>query len=299
MEVYPSKEFKRKWNRRKTFSCLENLEKKTYLVRHRERHRDIDGAVYWSSLLLVPWRDFEREGARTFSDSQWLCDTQRGSNKPRFPFCVDSNNSLLYVRAIQGHSGGDLIDHDLLNHVATPPRWKEYLCSVGSSFTVNSTLQARVIAGGKDTKRRATDGLLHTSRPRRWWNWRRIRCLWKTQDKGLQFWQTRSHAIILYDSVPADCCEKVVSTREDKICTKGFLRHDLMRKMVLKNAWKVQHDTEVTMTMTLREVQPPSMEAWPYKQECRGHDPTKKNLLRWCGLLCWQVVHLNTVRDSV
>ena len=33
------------------------------------------------------------------------------------------------------------------------------------------------------------------------------------------------------------------------------------------------------MTMTLREVQHLSMEAWPYSRECRGHDPAKKNLL--------------------
>ena len=34
----------------------------------------------------------------------------------------------------------------------------------------------------------------------------------------------------------------------------------------------------MTMTMTLREVQHLSMEAWPYRQECRGHDPAKKRI---------------------
>ena len=41
------------------------------------------------------------------------------------------------------------------------------------------------------------------------------------QNKGLQFWQTRSLAIILGDSVPGDCIEKVASTRQNKIlCQK-------------------------------------------------------------------------------
>ena len=31
---------------------------------------------------------------------------------------------------------------------------------------------------------------------------------------------------------------------------------------------------------TLREVRHPSMKAWPHRQECRGHDPAKKNMLR-------------------
>ena len=59
---------------------------------------------------------------------------------------------LLDVRAIQGHSGGELVAPELLNHVAIPLRWKEYLCHVGSSLTVNSILQAGLITGGKDTK---------------------------------------------------------------------------------------------------------------------------------------------------
>ena len=32
----------------------------------------------------------------------------------------------------------------------------------------------------------------------------------------------------------------------------------------------------MTMTMTLREVQHLSMKAWPYRRECRGHDPREK-----------------------
>ena len=34
----------------------------------------------------------------------------------------------------------------------------------------------------------------------------------------------------------------------------------------------------MTMTMTLKEVQHLSMEAWPYRRECRGHDPAKKRI---------------------
>ena len=30
------------------------------------------------------------------------------------------------------------------------------------------------------------------------------------QERRLRFWQTRSHAVIVYDSVRADCVEKVV-----------------------------------------------------------------------------------------
>ena len=38
----------------------------------------------------------------------------------------------------------------------------------------------------------------------------------RAQQKGLQFLQTKSRAIVLYDSVPADCIKKVVSLQGDR-----------------------------------------------------------------------------------
>ena len=60
------------------------------------------------------------EGTGTFSDSQWPGLIHRGCNKPRFQYCVDSNNNLLHICVIQGHSGGDLIDPQFPNYVAVP-----------------------------------------------------------------------------------------------------------------------------------------------------------------------------------
>ena len=36
------------------------------------------------------------------------------------------------------------------------------------------------------------------------------------QDQGLAFWQTRSNAIVLHDSIPADCVERVVNTKTEE-----------------------------------------------------------------------------------
>ena len=41
------------------------------------------------------------------------------------------------------------------------------------------------------------------------------------------------------------------------------------------------------------------MKAWPYKQECGGHDPTKKESVVLVKLALWQSVHVQTVKDSV
>ena len=35
---------------------------------------------------------------------------RRGGNKNRFQYCTDSSGEILYLRALQGHSGRNLID---------------------------------------------------------------------------------------------------------------------------------------------------------------------------------------------
>ena len=46
------------------------------------------------------------------------------------------------------------------------------------------------------------------------------------QDKGLAFWQTRSNATLLHDSVPANCLEKVVNAKtEETLYFLKFLYH--------------------------------------------------------------------------
>ena len=67
---------------------------------------------------------------------------------------------------------------------------------------------------------------------------------WKcAQDKGLAFWQTRSNALILENSVPADCVEKVVNNMTEEIlCQKIRLLPRLPLKVILKSVWQVQRE---------------------------------------------------------
>ena len=61
----------------------------------------------------------------------------------------------------------------------------------------------------------------------------------KLQDKGLKNRQTRSHAIILYDSVPTDCIKQVVSTKTDVILHQRTPTPRLPPKIVLKEAFGI------------------------------------------------------------
>ena len=136
--------------------------KVTVFSRHRKFYREIDGAIYWCSLLLMPRRDFENEGAGTFSESQWLGSIHRWSHKPRFQFREGPNNNLLYIRAIQGHSGGELIE---------PEQFHLDGKSTCTTSEVHSPCTpCRAHRRWKRHQRGTADGLLHSSGPYRWWN---------------------------------------------------------------------------------------------------------------------------------
>ena len=43
-----------------------------------------------------------------------------GGNKKRYQYCTDSSGTIVYLRALQGHSGRSLIDPTLQDNVVIP-----------------------------------------------------------------------------------------------------------------------------------------------------------------------------------
>ena len=123
-----------------------------------------------------------------------------------------------------------MIAPELMGHVAIPFKWKEFSFHRGCSFNARSILDAGRIAGGKESKEGRQTVFCTPSDP-----WRheteeefdgditkprkvhyKSKCTYsqdtvywihlaKAQKKELTFWQTRSHATIVHDSVLADC----------------------------------------------------------------------------------------------
>ena len=77
---------------------------------------------------------------------------EKGSKKSIFQYCSDSNGYLLYLRAIQGHSGGNKVDPSEQDNVKIPHNWIHHIRHVGSSHDFNSRTRSGLIAGGKDSK---------------------------------------------------------------------------------------------------------------------------------------------------
>ena len=84
---------------------------------------------------------------------------QRGSDKKRFQYCIGSEGLVVYLRAIQGHSGGTMVDLAVVDNVDMPYGWSEYFHHVGCSRCPSS----RTNGSWKRCERRAAKSVLHQS----------------------------------------------------------------------------------------------------------------------------------------
>ena len=157
-----------------------------------------------------------------------------GGSKRRYQYCSDDSGRIIYLRALQGHSGSNLIDPTLQDNVVIGSGIFYYIYHIGCAFNLHSIINNGLIPGGQDLSRRQTVFFLPIdprdenhkdpehidfSVPRRA---RYVHIAWKRhQDavfwvdinlairEGLTFYQTRSNAIILQGTLPAYCIPKV------------------------------------------------------------------------------------------
>ena len=96
------------------------------------------------------------DGTSQWSINDWTtCLAKGGGPKKRFQNCLnlDSSKHLLYVRAIQGHSGGNLGNLVKKNNVLLPDDFTEYTCHIGNVRELYSKTKSGLTAGGRSLKR--------------------------------------------------------------------------------------------------------------------------------------------------
>ena len=189
----------------------------------------------------------------------------RGGQKKRFQYCSDSSGKILDLRALQGHSGHSLIDPSSQDNVLIPDGFLKYIYHFGCAINSHSITNSGLIPGGQNLGRErqtvfftAVNHLdkkhkdpykLNLIQPRLAWykqkTWKRHQdtVYWVdiqlAQRKGLKFYQTRSNAIILYDTLPACCIPKVVVMESGEIMyEKVHMSPRPPPKISLKHEWK-------------------------------------------------------------
>ena len=206
--------------------------------------REDDGAVRFDEIM-------EKFKAKFDGTSQWpiddwiTCLAKGGGPKKRFQCCLNPNSSkhFLYFKAIQGHSGGNLVDPALQDNVLLPEDFTEYICHVGNASEIHSKASSGLIPGGRSLKRERQSVLFtvvntmdddqimeeirsDSDKPRiapyknTWRPHQKYSVLVQFEarsEERMQFYQARSHAVVLNDTLPAISIEKAVcmKTKED------------------------------------------------------------------------------------
>ena len=210
-----------------------NLSKKVVnLLRHNQKlHREEDGAIQFYKIKFH-LRDHHPQ-IQNWSDDRWIaCLAAGGGPKRRYKYCSDYLGSIIYLRALQGHSGSNLIDLTLQDNVLIGPGIFSYIYHVGSNFNLHSIISNGLILGGQNLSTRQCVFFLPVdprkedhkdpeyidySAPRlarylqNAWKRHQDTVFWVDIDlgirEGLMFYQTRSNAIILQGTLssPLHC----------------------------------------------------------------------------------------------
>ena len=217
-----------------TLAAYDVSKKVISLLRHNQTvQREEDGAIqFWRNKFHL--RNHSSQ-VQHWSDDRWKsCLASGGGSKRRYQYCSDNSGRILYLRALQGHSGQNLIDPTLQDNVMIESGTFHHIYHIGCAFNLHSVINNGLIPGGQDSSRRQTVFLLPIdprdknhkdleyidfSVPRRA---KYVHSAWKKhQDavfwvdiylaikEGLTFYQTRSNAIILQVTLPAYCFPKV------------------------------------------------------------------------------------------
>ena len=243
------------------------------LLRHRQLHREEDGAIEFWRLKEYVRHEFEHY--QYWSDEMWKSKMAGGGgNKKRFHllyWLVRTRNSLppsssrsFSTQSHWSYTSGQCVNSGQLLRV----HLSYWMCRV----SLHSITNSRLIAGGQNSSRERqtvfftavnpmnkehTDPQeLELTKPRlesyKQKKWRRYQdtVYWVdiqlAQRKGSKFYQTRCNAIILYDTLPAYCIPKVVVMESGEIMyEKGYVSPRPPQKISYKDYWMCDLDSEV------------------------------------------------------
>ena len=242
------------------------------LLRHGQLPREEDGAIeFWR---LKDYLRNEFENSRHWSDEMWKSKMAGGGgNKKIFQYCTDSSGQdILYLRALQGHSGRNLIDPSSQDNVLIPDTFFEDISHIGCAINLHSITNSGFISGRQNSSRERQTVFftvvnlmnknhkdpqeLDLTKPRLAWykqkTWKRHQdpVFWVdiqlAQRKRLKFYQTRCNAIIFDDTLPAYCISKVVVMESGEILyEKVYVSLRPPPTISFKDNWTCDLDSEV------------------------------------------------------
>ena len=176
-----------------------------------------------------------------------------GGNKKRFQYCTHpTGEEILYLRALQGHSGRNPIDPTLQNNVLIPNNFFEYIYHIGCAISLHSITNSGLIAGGQKSSRERQTVFFTAVNPmnKEHRDPQELTVYWVdiqlAQRKGFKFYQTRCNATILYDTLPPCCVSKAIMMESEEIKNqKVYVSPRPPPTISYKDNWMKELDPEV------------------------------------------------------
>ena len=244
-----------------TLAAYDLSKKVISLLRHnRTVQREKDAAIEFYRIKFY-LRNHSSQ-VQHWSDDRWkACLAAGGGSKRRYQYCSDNSGTIIYLRALQRHSGNNLIDPMLEDNVVIGTGIFPYIYHVGCTFNLHSFVNNGLVPGGQNLSRRQTVFFLPVdprdeshqdpeyidfSVPRlarylhSTWKRHQDAVFWVDIDlaikEGLTFYQTRSNAIILQGTLPAHCILKVERLKSgEKLYERRYLSPRPPPKISLKH----------------------------------------------------------------
>ena len=192
-----------------------------------------------------------------WSHEKWKKNMARGGgNKKIYQYCTNSSGAILHLRALQGHSGRNLIDPSLQDNVIIPDGFFKYIYHVGCAINSHSIINSGLIPGGQKLSNRQTvfflpvdpmdkehkdPDTIDVGAPRlaqlmhKAWKKHQNTVYWVDINlalkKGLKFYQTRSNAIILHETLQFSVhrTENWRSQIRENICVTSSSSKDFLK----------------------------------------------------------------------
>ena len=141
-----------------SLSAYEISKKVMNLLRHSQTvQREDDGAVQFWKIKNFLQNQFPQ--ILYWSDDRWKACLSAGGGgvKRRYQYCTDISGTIIYLRALQGHSGRNLIDPSLQDNVIIQSGFFQHIYHVGCAFNLHSIINNGLIPGGQKSSKRQTD----------------------------------------------------------------------------------------------------------------------------------------------
>ena len=118
-------------------------------------HREEDGAIHFWRIKENHQNQFPQ--SIQWSNDRWkACLAAGGGVKRRFQYCTDDSGTIVYFRALQGHSGRNLIDPSSQDNVVIQSELFHKMHHIRCAFNLHSIINSGLIPGGQSSSKRQT-----------------------------------------------------------------------------------------------------------------------------------------------